>query len=71
MTAVGATVQEVLANAFAERPDLRSYLLDDRDQLRKHMALFVDGQQIADRSRLSDAVGSDSHLHFLQALSGG
>lgn len=69
--ASGATVRDVVDDAFTRRPDLRGYLLDDQGGLRKHVALFVDGRQIHDRVRLSDAVGPNAHLEFFQALSGG
>lgn len=71
MEAPGATVREVFENAFGARPDLRSYLVDDQGALRKHMAVFVDGAQVADRSALSDPVGPRSRIQVLQALSGG
>lgn len=67
----GATVREVLDRVFAENPRLRGYVLDERGVLRKHMVVFVDGQQILDRDALSDAVGPRSELYVMQALSGG
>lgn len=69
--AAGATVREVLDNAFADNPEARSYVLDDQSALRKHMAIFVDGQRIRDRVRLSDPVTDTSTIHVFQALSGG
>jgi hypothetical protein len=35
------------------------------------MLVFVDGQQIGDRDRLSDAVRPTSEIYVMQALSGG
>ncbi|NQD93672.1 MoaD/ThiS family protein [Pseudomonas sp. CrR25] len=67
----GTTVGEVLAAVFAANPRLRSYLLDDQGRLRRHVAIFVDGEQIADRQRLSDRVAADSEIYVVQALSGG
>ncbi|HUJ62870.1 MAG TPA: MoaD/ThiS family protein [Kofleriaceae bacterium] len=67
----GATVREVLDRVFAENPRLRGYVVDERGVLRKHMIVFVDGQQIADRERLGDAVSPRSELYVMQALSGG
>lgn len=69
--AVGRTVLEVLENVFAENPRARGYVLDDQAALRKHMAIFVDGQIIRDRARLSDAVSEYSKIYVIQALSGG
>ncbi len=70
-TAAGGTVGEVLANVFASNPQARSYVLDDQGALRRHMSIFVDGQLIHDRARLSDAVGETSSVYVFQALSGG
>lgn len=67
----GATVREVLDRVFADNPRLRGYVLDDQGALRRHMIIFVDGQQIADRTGLSDAVAPRSELYVMQALSGG
>ena len=67
----GSSVREVLDAVFASNPLLRSYVLDDQGAVRKHMSVFVDGQQIRDRRSLSDAVGPDSEVYVLQALSGG
>ena len=68
---VGRTVREVLENAFAEHPQARAYVLDDQSALRKHMTIFVDGQIIRDRARLTDVVGETSSIYVFQALSGG
>lgn len=67
----GATVGEVLAALFATSPRLRSYVLDDQGAVRKHVAIFVDGEQIDDRSGLGDPLGADAEVYVMQALSGG
>jgi sulfur-carrier protein len=67
----GATVREALEEVFGKSPLLRTYVLDDQGRVRKHMSIFVDGQQIADREGLSDPVRPDSEIYVLQALSGG
>ena len=67
----GTTVRQVLDAVFAQNPRVRRYVLDDQDALRKHMAVFVDGDQIQDRVTLSDPVASSSELYIMQALSGG
>ena len=67
----GRTVREVLDNVFTENPQARCYVLDDQSALRRHMTIFVDGQIIRDRVRLSDAVGESSTIYVFQALSGG
>jgi sulfur carrier protein ThiS len=66
-----ASVAEALDAAFVANPRLRSYLLDDQGRLRRHVAIFVDAQQISDRRHLSDPVEPSSDIFVVQALSGG
>lgn len=70
-TVDGATVREVLELVFADNPKLRGYIVDEQGALRYHMLVFVDGQQIADREKLSDPVKPASELYVMQSLSGG
>lgn len=65
------TVGAALEFAFAALPALRGYILDDQGELRRHLAIFVDGVAIDDRRRLSDPVGASSEIYVVQALSGG
>ncbi|NWL80611.1 thiamine biosynthesis protein ThiS [Pseudomonas taiwanensis] len=65
------SVAEALEAAFVANPRLRSYLLDDQGRLRRHVAIFVDAQQVSDRRHLSDPVGPSSDIFVVQALSGG
>jgi sulfur-carrier protein len=67
----GSTVRAVLDQVFAVEPRLRSYILDDQDRVRRHVAVYVNGDRIADRERLSDPVGDDDEVFVFQALSGG
>jgi molybdopterin synthase sulfur carrier subunit len=67
----GATLAEVLNAYFANNERARGYVLDDMGKLRKHMAVFIDGQQIDDRDRLSDRVREDAVVDVVQSLSGG
>jgi hypothetical protein len=67
----GTTVREVLDGYFRENERARGYVLDDQGRLRAHMAVFIDGRQIRDRDRLSDAVPGDAVVDLVQALSGG
>lgn len=67
----GETVGAALRAVFDHNPRLRGYVLDDQGGVRKHMNVFVDGQQIRDREGLSDAVGADAEIYVMQALSGG
>ena len=67
----GHTVGEVLASAFQANPALRRALLDESGAVRFHIAIFVDGQQITDRSGLSDRVDPTAEVLVMQALAGG
>lgn len=67
----GATVRAVLDAVFAHNSKLRGYVLDDQGALRKHMIVFIDGNQIVDRDHLSDPVRPTSEVYVMQALSGG
>lgn len=67
----GSTVTEVLSGYFALHPQARGYVLDDQGRLRQHMAIFIDGNQIRDRDKLSDAVPATATIDLVQALSGG
>lgn len=67
----GATVREVLDAVFAENPRLRGYILDDQGRVRRHVNVFINGDMVADRVRLTDAVGPRDEVFVFQALSGG
>ena len=67
----GATVGEALAAVFAERPGLRGYVLDDQGALRRHVAVYIKGEAVRDRARLSDPIGPNDDIYVFQALTGG
>lgn len=71
VSAPGANVRQVLDAVFAINPRLRGYVLDERGVLRKHMVVFIDGQQIIDREQLSDSTSPTAKIYVMQALSGG
>ena len=67
----GATVREVLNGYFNMHEQARGYVLDDQGRLRQHMAIFIDGAQLRDREKLTDAVPATAIVDLVQALSGG
>ena len=67
----GSSLSDVLESYFRANQLARDYVLDDQGALRKHMAIFINGQPIRDRSKLSDAVPADGTIDVMQALSGG
>lgn len=69
----GATVAAVLAQLFVAHPGLRSYVVEERGVVRRHVAIFVDGESIRRRRKdgLDQTLGEHAELQVLQALSGG
>ena len=67
----GATLRAALDSYFAGNPPARGYVLDDQGALRKHMAIFINGEPVLDRQGLSDALSADATIDIVQALSGG
>jgi len=67
----GATVGEVLAAVFETRPALRSYVVDDQGALRRHVAVYIKGEAVRDRVKLSDPIGPNDDIYVFQALTGG
>jgi len=70
-TVQGATVLEVLNAYFDTNSQVRGYVLDECDSLRQHMAIFVDGEPIANRHNLHQRIDETSTVDVIQALTGG
>jgi len=67
----GATVADALAAVFVTRPALRGYVLDDQGVVRRHVAVYVNGNPVRDRETLADPVRPKDEIYVFQALSGG
>lgn len=65
------TLRAALDAAFLAAPALRSYVLDEQGNVRKHVAVFVNAQMIASRSALDIPLRSQDKVMVIQALSGG
>jgi len=65
------TVGQVLEAVFLELPRVKGYVVDERGAVRSHMVVFVNGEQLADRSALSAPVPDGAEVYIMQALSGG
>lgn len=65
------TLGDALQEVFAAHPRVRDYVLDEQGELRRHVVVFIDGQRVRDRRRLSDPVREASEIYVLQALTGG
>ena len=71
VSAPGATVGEALASLFEQAPHIRSYVVDERGALRKHVCIFADVQRLARDGTMGHPIAPDSKLYVMQALSGG
>ena len=67
----GATLADVLAAVARDFPKLPAYVLDDQGRLRRHIAVFVDGQMRPRDRALTDPISANAEVHIFQALSGG
>ncbi len=65
------SVNEVLEKIDTKYSGIKNYLVDDRGALRKHINIFVDGELILDRDKMTDTVDHKSEVFIMQALSGG
>jgi sulfur-carrier protein len=66
-----ATVAEAVRRLDELAPGVAFYICDELGRLRKHVNVFVAGEMIVDRQRLSDNLQSATRLFIAQALSGG
>lgn len=71
VTIDAASVREVVLALEQRAPGIAFYLCDELGRLRTHVNIFVDKQMVKDRRGLSDPVTADTHIHIIQALSGG
>ena len=47
------------------------YVLDDQGALRRHVAVYIGGEAVRDRVKLSDPIGPEDDIYVFQALTGG
>lgn len=65
------TVAELFALLASEYPGLRQRVLDDQGKLRRHVNVFVDGENARLGNGAAAPVGPDSEVHIYPAVSGG
>ena len=65
------TLASVLEDAFRAAPALRAYVLDEQGAVRKHVAVFINGEMIPRREDLTRALAPPDRVHVIQALTGG
>ena len=64
----GATVDEVLRDLDGRYPGMRFRMVDEQNQIRKHMKVFVNEESVRD---LSTPLLDGDDMTIMQALSGG
>ena len=67
----GETLAQMLDALAPAYPRLKDYLLDDQGRLRKHVAVFIDGEMAPRERALTLPLAQASHVYVFQALSGG
>lgn len=65
------SLSEALETVFQEHPQLRGYVMDDQGAIRKHIAVFIDGEMLHQRDQLDIPVTPEGEIFVMQALSGG
>lgn len=63
----GSTARDVLVRLEERYPRLAGWVLDERGEVRQHVALFRDGERVDAATPIADG----EHLHVVQAISGG
>lgn len=66
--ASGATLGAVLSDLDRSYPGIRFRIIDEQDRIRRHIRIFVRGEQIHD---LSQPLNVSDEVVIVQALSGG
>jgi hypothetical protein len=66
-----ASLADVLDRAFEPWPILASRIRDERGQIRRHVNVFVDGEDAKRADGVATLVGTDSTVHVINAVSGG
>jgi molybdopterin converting factor small subunit len=67
----GATVASALASLGQQWPALGRRLTDETGAVRRHVNLFVDGDDVRSRERSGTALHDGAVLHVLPSVAGG
>ena len=65
------SLAEVLDRAFEPWPILASRVRDERGQIRRHVNVFVDGEDAKRADGVQTRVSPSSTVHVINAVSGG
>ena len=64
----GATLAVILAGLDRQYPGIRFRMIDEQDRIRRHIRIFVNGEQVR---VLSQPLHATDEIVIVQALSGG
>ncbi len=71
VTLTGATVADVLAQLVAAHPKIHTHIFDSSGNVRRHINLFVNADNIRDLNGLQTPVGADDVVKVLPSVTGG
>ena len=66
--ASGATLAAMLADLDHQYPGIRFRMIDEQDRIRRHIRIFINGEQVRD---LAQPLNATDEVIIVQALSGG
>ena len=66
--ASGATLAAVLTDLDRRYPGIRFRMIDEQDRIRRHIRVFINGEQVHD---LAHPLHTTDEVVIVQALSGG
>ena len=66
--ASGATLAAMLADLDHQYPGIRFRMIDEQDRIRRHIRVFIKGEQVRD---LAQPLEATDEVVIVQALSGG
>ena len=64
----GATLAELLLDLERQYPGIRFRMIDEQESVRRHIRIFVNGEQV---NELSQSLNAADEVVIFQALSGG
>lgn len=66
-----ATVAEIIETIARQHPGIRDRVLNEQGELRRHVNIFIDGENSRFMGGLAAPVGPDSDMWIHPSLSGG
>lgn len=66
-----SSLPQALEGLFVSHPKVRSYVVDDQGHLRRHVTIFIDGEQVTYKDSLQRSLSPNAEVYVMQALTGG